>query len=752
MQRAAADRFAATDPPTRGSSDPEPAWGLAGAAIGLALAGVLAPVGVAAAAMTGALSPQPLILGGLVAMLVLGPAGVGVAAVVFGPRRIAVRAAQTGHEAEQAVCRVLVVAALFGYALALSPFSAAMADCVPLVAAWLAAAWAVVFSIPLWPGVAPWRRPVATALDLVLLSGFLHLGGDTAAGCYPLYLVAIFYAGARFGLAALTAAAVLSLLGFVAVVATTAAWRQAPVLAAGLLAALAALPALFAGALRSAEAARAAATEAETERQQTLLLIADSLRAPAASAATGSSVKDVSDFAALEAGTFAAPVETFDLRLLARRSLGPLQSGAARRGGMLRWRIDPRLPYRLRGHAQALGRILSGLAEHAAGAAPNGHVRIAIDGAAAPGGRITLRLRISRMAGPSRSGATAGHASLALRLAERLIALMSGTLASDRYGPHARLTVSLPLDVELGPPGPMLDLCRRPVLLVTEDDDLARALAEPLAAWNAEAQWPGDADAALATVTQPTETQRPIMIVDGRNRLLSALGLAHQAARLGGRAPFLLLIADEAQIASLGDVDDGELDGFIPAPVTEQLLALAVHGLPLEPLPQTRPAEAPIRPSPRKSAAEPPSNVAAPPAQPDRITPIAAHPRFAADTAGAIDSRVIARLDALGGGPSFVRDVIETFRTDAGEIRQRLEEAAATADPAAFRRNLVALQRAAGHLGGAQLCELAASLQLLSAEDLRQHGTVHMQRLAAEIDRLGAALAEFVPAAEGGRS
>ena len=130
----------------------------------------------------------------------------------------------------------------------------------------------------------------------------------------------------------------------------------------------------------------------------------------------------------------------------------------------------------------------------------------------------------------------------------------------------------------------------------------------------------------------------------------------------------------------------------------------------------------------------------------ERITPIAAHPRFAPELPAAVDPRIVEGLRALGGGPVFLREVIETFRADARQIMDRVYSAVAAADPAAFARGLVALHRAAGPLGGGELCDLAASLQRVTARELRQQGPAHVQRLDAEIDRLATALMEFLPA------
>ena len=73
------------------------------------------------------------------------------------------------------------------------------------------------------------------------------------------------------------------------------------------------------------------------------------------------------------------------------------------------------------------------------------------------------------------------------------------------------------------------------------------------------------------------------------------------------------------------------------------------------------------------------------------------------------------------------------------------------ADVAGFAQSLALLRRAASPLGGTQLCELLASLQGLTASELRQQGAVHVQRLDAEIERLAAALSEFLPATEASR-
>src|ERR1700704_5159210 len=94
----------------------------------------------------------------------------------------------------------------------------------------------------------------------------------------------------------------------------------------------------------------------------------------------------------------------------------------------------------------------------------------------------------------------------------------------------------------------------------------------------------------------------------------------------------------------------------------------------------------------------PPTRRASRPAG-ERITPIASHPKFMPETA-ALDMRAIDGLRELGGDPDFLGELIETFRADAQQIMERLDQAVAAGDAAGFAQSLVALRRAASPLGG----------------------------------------------------
>ena len=113
-----------------------------------------------------------------------------------------------------------------------------------------------------------------------------------------------------------------------------------------------------------------------------------------------------------------------------------------------------------------------------------------------------------------------------------------------------------------------------------------------------------------------------------------------------------------------------------------------------------------------------------------------------------LDFRAIEALRALGGGDAFPRELIETFRTDAEQLVQRLDNAVVTADTAGFAQAVAALRRCAGHLGGRRLCDMLPAPADVAEAELRQNGAVHVRRIAAEIDRLIAALQGCLPAAK----
>jgi signal transduction histidine kinase len=744
------------------------------AAIGLSLAGVTPPILVTIFPAIRALIGPPFAADILVALLMLAPAGVGLAAALSGLPRIAASLQRETGDAEQAILRVFADVLLFVCAWGVAPptpTAGIAAAALPVAALGLVAAWVVLLWVVLKPTALRPRLRCALALDIALLSGLLHLGGAIGAGLFPVYLGIVFYAGHRFGERALLEAAIASLAGFVTVAATTDFWLQQPGLAVGLIAALVFLPASVAGLLRRTAAARAGVSAAEAGRARTLAAIADALRPPLAMMLDGGAepstrrlaerITDILELAAAETGEIAVPIESFDLRELVTETLTRLSSMAAEKGIALRWRIDPRLPPCLHGSSQTIARLLVSLAGHLIDLLPAGSVRVTLDTVDREANQVRLRLRIDANGAPdlgeivseglpqeSLAATVWQHESLTVGVATRLVALIGGELSIEG-GPvrPSRFVVTLALGIEHRAAEADLELHGLPVLIVSDNDAFAGEMAALLDRWHADGRWIGNAETSLAEIARSDPSERSVVIVDGCDRPLPALAFADSVQRLGAGGPFILFVGESSRIERLAEVDEGALDCLLPMPLTERLMANAFRGLPLA---ATMPIAAAREGGPRFEPAEPDDDASL--TREGRVTPIAAHPKFGSDIAAVVDIRAIEALRALGGGEEFLRELIGTFRVDARQLLERLEHAASAGDIAAFGQGLAVLRRCAGHLGGKRLCQLLLSAPAPTRVEMRDRGGPHLQRIAAEIDRLAATLEELLPATAAQRS
>jgi hypothetical protein len=247
--------------PVPGGAEPRESSGrgVRAGAIGLSITAVAVPIVLATLPGMRGLIGRPPVADILLVLLLLAPAAVGLATVLSGLARVARSVARAEHEAEQAILRILVVALLFGSAAggaALGSIDSTSLS-LPIAVSGLAVAWLLLLSIVLWPAPSTMRRCCAIVIDAALISAFLYSGGESAAGWYPLYLLATGYAGFRFGVGALSWSAALSLLGFAGVVVTTEFWQQQLPLTGGLALALALVPALLAIPLRQLAERRA---------------------------------------------------------------------------------------------------------------------------------------------------------------------------------------------------------------------------------------------------------------------------------------------------------------------------------------------------------------------------------------------------------------------------------------------------------------------------------------------------------------
>jgi two-component system sensor histidine kinase RpfC len=123
------------------------------------------------------------------------------------------------------------------------------------------------------------------------------------------------------------------------------------------------------------------------------------------------------------------------------------------------------------------------------------------------------------------------------------------------------------------------------------------------------------------------------------------------------------------------------------------------------------------------------------------VTDITAHPRFRrASVLPAIDERMLAELEALGG-EAFLAELIKEFMRDAAVLVQDLAEAAQAGDVKLFRDKAHALRSGAANIGAKALYDLCLQWRQISASELQDEGKRHAERLSTELERVRKALA-----------
>ncbi len=716
-------------------------------AFGLVAAGVLPPIGLAALpgglAMLGA--PRTGIV--LVTALLFVPALVGFAAALQGVDAVVARLrAEAGGEYRQIIARVLLAALIEGYAfglLAALPRDPASGPSLLIASLNLAAGWLFLLNVVLDSRRSALRRYAALVSDITLLSILLAAGGGPTAALAIVYCYIAIANAEHYGPRALVLTIGVEVLAFAAVVAATPFWWERPLLAGGMLAAMVLLPVYVGAVVHRLGTAKTAAETANAAKNRFLAALGDDLRGPLRALARAGialdretldpalwdmvartrlnaramllQLDDMLNYVKIDDGSFAPETRSFDLHRLANGAVAALRAPAAERGVILALRIDPRLPYQLRGWPHQFRQILICLITNAIRQVDKARVRVNFEAADLGDDTVVLRLAVASGFADRRLE-TADEAAeidedsrhLALAVAHRLVGLMGGRLTADSDARRGfSLAVELPFAIDQASLALPLDLAGLPVLIVTKDAEFVGDLIEPLEAWRADARWIGAGDAALQYLDSfDTGPRRGVLIVDGRGDVLQALSWAHRAMEERTAEPLhLLFIADEARIDSVIGLADGELDGILPAPFTHAALRAALHALRVEPadwfLSDTPPAldePAPVTPrhpvqeiAPLRQAAEsstgtpigeplesPPAPLSmptpneepirfAPPrSAPPRPAPASRRQEILVATANPANRKILGSILARGG-------YIVHFAEDADDARQGLE-------------------------------------------------------------------------------
>jgi signal transduction histidine kinase/CheY-like chemotaxis protein len=592
-------------------------------ALTLVAAGVLPPIGLAAlpGGLTMLGAPHTGIV--LVAALLFAPALVGFTVALKGFDAVLARLhADAGSEHRQIIARVLLDAVMVAYIfglLAARPGDPAIAPSLVIGSLNLAAGWLFLLNLAIDARCSSLRRWAALVSDISLLSILLAVGGALTAALTLVYLYIAISSAEHHGRRMLAAAIGFEIGTFAAVVAVTPFWREHLLFAAGMLLAMVLLPAYVGAVLQRLAADKHAAETANAAKNRFLAALSDDLRGPLRMIARAGStidrttldpqqwdtiarvrvsaramllqLDDMLNYVRIDGGTFAPETRPFDLYRLANAAVQALRAPAAERGIALALRIDPELPYQLRGWPHELRQILICLITNAIRQSGKSKVRVNLDPAEIGHDRVILRVAVASSQVDSRLETVdediddAGR-PLGLAVVDRLVGLMGGRLMVDADARRGMATiVELPFAVDQASLALPLDLAHLPVLIVTRDQEFVGDLIEPLESWRADPRWIGAGDQALAYLESfDAGTRRAVLFVDGRADVLQALSWAHRAsASHDPNAPYVLFIADEPRIDSVIGLADGELDGILPAPFTANALRSALHALRLEP-------------------------------------------------------------------------------------------------------------------------------------------------------------------------
>jgi two-component system, sensor histidine kinase RpfC len=644
-------------------------------ALALALYAALAPLVVAALGaykLGAALDP---LLGLLaLALCLVGPALAFVIVALKGLGPIAAElGARPGGEAQQAIIRVFFTGVVLVYLASLAVLGVGGNLLLPLLAVdvpGMLCAWLLFVHMMAVPQVATLRRAAALVSDVAFISVFLHVGDGYAAPWFPIYLWVIFGFGFRFGLRALTASAVLSVLGFSAVVASTPYWQDRPAEAAGVYIALALLPSYAATLVRRLIAAKAAAEEANAAKSRFLAIMSHELRTPLNSfigmgalfARTNLDteqrdmlatmrfsaqtllglINDLLDLSKLEAGKLQPAIESFALHELLGGVIALLKPQAEAKNLALTLNVDPRLPPVYRGLPLQLRQVLVNLVANAIKFTARGRIALTASYLGQEDAKLRLALavkdegvgippeaqsRIFEVFAQADETVTRrfGGTGLGLAICKQLVELMGGTISvSSEAGRGSTFTVELMLEPDAAGLARSPDLAGRSLALISPDSEFAASLQALIRAWRGELRWYAEGEAALADLAgEKGDTGPAVVLLDGRDNPLAALSLAHRLGTMSDAEHLILFIAPPRGSDAVAGLGSPQLTAVIEAPVGEAQLASALLSvLASDPsvlddaiLPPLQPAASPstlLRPAP--AAPQSPAQPAAVPA------------------------------------------------------------------------------------------------------------------------------------------
>lgn len=333
---------------------------------------------------------------------------------------------ESASEQGQAVFRVAVALCVLAY-LAFSyypvDFTRGPPDWLAYLVGYLLVSLVVVLLAYRHPRASAVRRTVINAADIFSISYLMVITGAAGIPLFILYLWTTFGSGFRFGLGPLFVNAVLSLVGFAAVVALSAEWRELATVSLAVAIALLVLPAHAAHLIQLRETATKRAEEANAAKGRFLARMSHELRTPL-NGIVGTvellavnkrlsredrslldvikesvnvslrQIDNVLDFSKIEAGKLIVEQVEFDLHELLNRAVQIFRAIALEKNLRLMLRIDPAIPCRLVGDPHHLNEVLLNLLSNAVKFTERGFVSLEAHSVECAAAAATVRLEV----------------------------------------------------------------------------------------------------------------------------------------------------------------------------------------------------------------------------------------------------------------------------------------------------------------------------------------------------------------------
>lgn len=451
---------------------------------------------------------------------------------------------------------------------------------------YLLAGTALFLDVRWHPQRSPLRRYLSLCLDVGVVTVALSLWPPYMVPFFPLYTWILLGYAFRYGISYLRAASILSLIGFLAVVATTPFWSEQPFVVAGVIGCLVCLPLYTEALLRKALAATEMAQASNRAKAFILSCLSHELRTPLSAViavadqlggttldpeqkamldtmrgSTRSILADMDnllDVSRIEAGhTTVVPTE-FSILGLVEEIVALVGVEARAKGVQLGLHVTASTPIFVETDRRHLGKVLLNLVQNAVRFTSVGSVLVSVDSRTIGIASVLLRMEVldTGIGIPRQARASIFEAysqadeevlrqhrgtGLGLSIARQLVELLGGRIGVESdVGTGSAFWIEVPIQARTREHRP--DLAGTGIILLSQEPTRVQPLASRMAQLGAKTFVVDRSDRISAVLASGMDDCRRITVVlDGQGVDPVAVALAMGQNALFGRVPLILL-------------------------------------------------------------------------------------------------------------------------------------------------------------------------------------------------------------------